>query len=75
MLENLKAPVYITNCKVRTVAAQLDEKDKKIFLDAIADEQNWAAVALQKALHHEGIKIGQEVIRRHRSGVCSCSKI
>lgn len=73
MLE-LNKPVKAYACKVRTIAAELDEKDSKTFLQAVNDT-SWSPFLLMKELKANGLMISDRTIRTHRSGVCSCSKI
>jgi len=72
MLENIKPPVKIQPCKVRQVFASLDDADQKIFAKALKDVEAWSAYALAAAMTQAGVKIGDETIRKHRDGMCSC---
>lgn len=72
MLEGLTPPERTFPCHVRTILERLDESDKKILLDALADMESWSHVALAQALTQRGIQCSDKPIRKHRSGICSC---
>ena len=73
MLEDLKQPPSkVWTCRVRTLANELDDKDKAIFLEAVSNPQ-WKAETLSKALSQKGLSIAGSGITRHRRGQCSCS--
>jgi hypothetical protein len=72
MLLNLKSSTVEDGCKVSRTAQRLDDEDRKIFLDAIADEQNWSAYALDIELRKRGIVCTNDTIMMHRRGVCRC---
>jgi hypothetical protein len=59
-------------CKVMRTAQQLDDEDRKIFLDAVADSQTWSAYALDLELRKRGIVCTNDTIMMHRRGVCKC---
>jgi len=75
MLEGLKPEVKVHPCGVRTTLDKLEEADQKILLEAVADSDTWTANALMVALKRRGVTLGDKTIRKHREGVCSCSKI
>lgn len=73
MLEGLTPPSkFIGTCKVGSIAADLDEKDKQILLDAVADIVNWPVKSLSKALSERGIQISDSPIYNHRAKTCAC---
>lgn len=72
MLNDLKPPVKQSNCKVRSIAESLDEKDRKIFYDAVGDLPNWPARTLSVALQDRSIMISDLSITKHRQKRCSC---
>jgi hypothetical protein len=73
MALNLKASnIAGDKCKVIRTAQQLDDEDRKIFLDAIADEDSWSAYALDIELRKRGIVCTNDTIMMHRRGVCRC---
>jgi hypothetical protein len=72
MLEDLKPPVRQFPCKVRTVLSELDDKDKKILIDALADTAAWPHKTLSNALKTRGVQLVDSSIQRHREGNCSC---
>jgi hypothetical protein len=70
---NLKASnIAGEKCKVMRTAQQLDDEDRKIFLDAINDSINWSAYALDVELRKRGIVCTNDTIMMHRRGVCRC---
>jgi hypothetical protein len=75
MLEGLAPEVKIPPCGVRTAVDKLEPADQKILLEAVADYETWTANALMAALKRRGVTVGDKAIRKHREGVCSCSKI
>ena len=75
MLEGLTPPKLLRSCAVRTVLNSLNETDKKVFLDAVNDEQTWPASTLSKSLSSHGVDISDRSIRHHRSKACSCSRV
>lgn len=72
MLENLEPPKKNFTCRIRTIMSELEPKDAKILAEALSDPISWQANTLSKALKQRGIQVGQESIRRHRDGSCSC---
>ncbi len=74
MLENLQPPTRSYSCRVRSVIDSLEGKDREILIDALADTETWGALPLATALQNRGVDLKQEVIRRHRMNVCSCSR-
>lgn len=72
MLENLTPPKRVFTCAVRTVLQGLDEKDKKILVDAIANVDVWPAKTLSRALKERNIIVSDTAIGNHRKGGCSC---
>jgi len=73
VLEGMEPGKRTYECRVRTVREKLDDKDKKIFDEALADEQKWTAYGLSQALTKRGVKIFDKPIRKHREGTCTCS--
>jgi hypothetical protein len=72
MLLNLRPSKADEGCKVFRTAARLKPKDRKIFLDAIADEETWSAYALDIELRKRGIVCTNDTIMAHRRKVCRC---
>lgn len=72
MLENLTPPKRVFPCAVRTVLQGLDEKDKKILIDAIANVDVWPAKTLSRALKERNTVLSDTAIGNHRKGGCSC---
>jgi hypothetical protein len=71
MLEGLTPPTRKFSCKVGTVAASLDEKDRAILLAAV-DNPDWGFKTLEKALLDKGIMIVDTTISSHRRKTCGC---
>jgi len=71
MLEGLE-PTKNYRCKVRDTAKGLEDKDSKIFLEAVTDTEKWSDKGLSVALAFRGVKISNEAIGRHRRKFCAC---
>lgn len=72
LLDDLTAPpAKVWTCRVRTIFNELEDKDKKIFIEAI-DNPQWKAETLSKSLSQKGLSITGSGITRHRRGQCSC---
>jgi hypothetical protein len=73
MLEGLTPPPKNPGtCKVGIVGAGLEEADRKILFDAVADEKRWPVKTLSKALSDRGIQISDSPIYNHRAKTCAC---
>jgi hypothetical protein len=68
---NLNKPVRVFPCKIRTIAEQLDTKDREEFLNAINNKE-WSALDLVKQLADNGIEMSPGPIWKHRLERCSC---
>jgi hypothetical protein len=75
LLDGLTPPIKVVPCKVRTLFETLDPSDVEILRQALDDEVTWQARSLQRALADKGIALSDTSISRHRTKVCSCSKI
>jgi hypothetical protein len=75
MLEDLKPPVHVPKCKVRTIYETLEADDIKRLQQFINDDVTWNAFALSRALATKAIDLDSKVITKHRRGECSCSRI
>ena len=71
-LQPLKNRVYY--CKVDLLKTELEEKDYKILLNAIADSDKWSAKGLQTALRLRGVTLADTTIAKHRNKTCNCYK-
>jgi hypothetical protein len=72
LLDDLtQPPAKVWTCRVRSLANELDDKDRQIFAEAVANPQ-WKAETLSKALSQKGLSIAGSGITRHRKGQCSC---
>ena len=74
MLEGLSPKTKARPCATQALINSLDEKDKKILIDAINDSQIWSSSALSKALKERGIVIADHSITKHRNKICVCSR-
>ena len=73
MLENLKPYKRLYPCRIRVELEKLDNSDKKILLDAVADIETWPTKTLSNQLKQVGkIIISDTAITRHRKRLCSC---
>lgn len=75
MLEGLTPNRRSYECAVDREMHKLDDKDQEILQACLDDQYNWSAYALMTALKKRGVTIGDKSIRKHRDGVCACSKI
>jgi len=74
MLENLFAEAPGPRCKTMRLRKNLDESDQKIMDNALKDSETWSDYHLSKALTARGLEISEMSIKRHRQGMCSCSR-
>ena len=74
MLEDLTPPKRITACKVRDIAAGLNDKDGQIFKEA-CESPKWQPFVLSRELRARGIDISDRTIKTHRTKACSCWKV
>lgn len=72
MLEDMTPPVSVRSCKVATEAAKLNDKDRKILLDAIADRDHWPIKSLSRALNERGVALSDTPLTNHRAKACAC---
>lgn len=74
MLEDLKIPVKLTTCRVKTLADEIAEKDA-VILEAAVMNPEWPCKTLQNELLKRNIKLSDTTIKQHREKRCSCWKI
>jgi hypothetical protein len=74
MLEDLAIPTRQTTCRVRTVGADMSDKDKNIFEQAVMNPE-WPCKTLSNELLKREVKISDTAIKHHREKRCSCWKI
>lgn len=74
MLEDLEIPSRKTSCRIRTIKADLSEKDAVILEDAVMNP-NWAYKTLSNELLKREISVSDTAIKSHREKLCSCWKI
>jgi hypothetical protein len=71
MLENLSIPTRTFTCRVKSVAMNLNDADKKILETAVMSEE-WPISTLETSLRALDIVLSARAIKRHRSKSCSC---
>jgi hypothetical protein len=71
MLEDLKPPLRISSCAVRTIRNKLEKKDQEILDGALANPE-FNSGALARELSSRGLKISDVSILRHRKKERSC---
>ncbi len=71
ILLGLTPPVRERACHVAVKAKELNDQDRKILFEAIANPA-WSIAALVEALGSRGLKLSRTVIERHRKGKCGC---
>lgn len=79
MLENLekhrpKRGRKSQPCRLKQLMATLDENDRRILDDAIADTYTWTSRGLWTALVAKGVDISYMAIYNHRSALCQCAR-
>lgn len=74
MLEALRIPTRKFPCAVRSFWETLSEADREILMSNLCDF-NIGHKTLEKALRNVGVTLSDTAIARHRTGLCSCSKI
>jgi hypothetical protein len=74
MLEGLVPPKKMTPCKLREIVMSLDEQDKTILRDALANRDIWSRKSLATALTARGLTISEKGIARRDNpcGDCVC---
>jgi len=70
MLEDLIPPERVFPCKIREVLRTLEESDRMILKDALANVDVWSTKALSKALLAKGLPLGETIIRQRRAKPC-----
>jgi hypothetical protein len=71
MLEDLKLPVKVFACRVRTIKETLKETDQHILEAAIANPE-WPYKTLSNELRKREIKVSDTALKSHREKRCSC---
>lgn len=73
MLEGLTPPENKSVfCKVKETLSSLDDSDRKILEDALADTERWKHKTLSNALRTKGVSLADTTISKHRLRVCAC---
>jgi hypothetical protein len=73
MLEDLQLPKRNTPCRIRSIKAELSDKDKTIFETAVMSPE-WPYKTLSNELYKRGTKVSDAAIKHHREKRCSCWK-
>lgn len=74
MLENLYEDRPGPRCKIDRQRRKLDDSDQKILDSALADTETWSDYHLAKALKARGLEMNETSLKRHRQGLCACSR-
>jgi uncharacterized protein (DUF1778 family) len=74
MFENLVPPSIEKSCSLAKEMKTLNDKDLKIFVDAL-DDPRWTHKALTAAVISRGFKTNEKALRAHRKKECLCSTI
>lgn len=61
-----------TQCKMGQWMDTLEESDRNILDDALANPVKWSTHALYVALRQKNVDMGYGLIYRHRNGTCRC---
>lgn len=61
-------------CQVDRLLDKLDDNDRKILIDAIADSR-WTTTALLTEIRARGLTVGQNHFYAHRRKECPCWRI
>jgi hypothetical protein len=74
MFETLSLPEEEKICPMISRAMNdLEEKDLKIFIDALNDTR-WVATTLAIEITKRGFKVSENQIWKHRSKACACAR-
>lgn len=74
MLEGLAPKEKEALCFLMKKATdELDDKDLKILLDAMADPR-WSANGLTDALNSRGFIVSRGIIQKHKAKTCACAR-
>lgn len=63
-----------TRCKVARMGESLGGDDQRIFWNAVSDAEAWPATRLERELRLRGLRISNDTILAHRSGICCCEE-
>lgn len=75
LLDGLEPHKKARPCRIRTVLAELEDKDAAILRTALLSPDLWPARTLSVALKQRGVLLSDSAVTHHRSGTCSCEKI
>jgi len=73
MLEDMKPPVRVYPCRIRTITLGLSETDQEILIQAVNDHENWPVKTLESELRRRGLSVSEKAISNHRKQRCSCA--
>ena len=60
------------HCKVRRMIELLEEVDREILLECLADRDAYSTYGIWQGLRAANLDIGHTSLARHRDGVCPC---
>jgi len=60
------------HCKFRRLLETLDEADRKVLSECMADRENFSTHGIWQGLREAGLQIGSTSVVRHRDGLCPC---
>jgi hypothetical protein len=59
-------------CRMSLIIETLDQSDRQILEDALADRLTWSTRGLLLALNGRGLDLGYSTLYHHRNGTCGC---
>jgi len=62
------------NCKMQKLIAKLEEADRDILLDCLADRETYSTNGIYHGLRQVGLDIGYVSVQRHRDNLCHCGR-
>lgn len=72
-LSDFEGTTRIRQCKLARIFADLDEQHQR-NLQAALDKESISLERIKVALRGWGYDVSNEMIRKHRNGVCSCAR-
>jgi len=62
------------NCKLQKLLDKLEEADRNILLECLADRENYSTNGIFNGLRQVGIDVGYVTVQRHRDLLCNCAR-
>jgi len=59
-------------CKMSKIIDTLEDTDRTILLDVLADENRYSTYGIFRGLREAGVVIGYATLDRHRKQLCPC---